>query len=159
NFIMVTVPLAVGTRAVPWYAMLSRVAEPATMTDFAVDASRPGAPAAVLDLDGVPEAGPADVPGCGVLSGLGEEPGVAPVPGSAEAGWVAAVVGLRLGAGAGKHSIPRMQSCCCVGVVSCAALWLARVVPASSSGRTAAAIIRPPCRGGSSGQRAGWSGD
>ena len=34
-----------------------------------------------------------------------------------------------------------------------------RVVPASSSGRTAAAITRPPCRGGSSGRRVGWSAD
>src|SRR2546430_12314415 len=107
---MVRVPLAVGTWAVPWYDMPSRVAEPATMTDVAVDASRPGAPAAVSDLDPVPEAGPADVPGCGVLPGLGEEPGVAPVPASAEVGWLSAGVGL--GSGEGKQRIPRMQSCC-----------------------------------------------
>src|SRR5689334_22981267 len=145
NFIMVTVPLAVGTRVVPWYDMPSRVAEPATITDVAVDASTPGAPAAVLALDWPPEVDPAAVLGCGVRPGWGE------------AGWVAA--GPELGAGEGRHRIPRMQSCCCRGVVSCAAFCPARVVLASSSGRTAAAIIRPPGRGGSSRRRAGWSAD
>ena len=48
------------------------------MTDVAVDASTPGVPAAVLDLDWLPEVDPADVLGCGVRPGLGE------------AGWVAA---------------------------------------------------------------------
>jgi hypothetical protein len=52
NFIMVTVPLAVGTWVVPWYDMPSRVAEPATITDVAVDASTPGVPAGVGDLPG-----------------------------------------------------------------------------------------------------------
>jgi hypothetical protein len=163
NFIMVKVPLAVGTWAVPWYDMPSRVAEPATMTDAAVDASTPGVPAAVLDLDWLPAVDPADTLGCGVLPGLDEDPGVAPVPASAEDGWVAAGVGLGLGAwlgvGEGKHRIPRMQLCCGGGVASCAAFWPTRVVPASSSGRTAAAITRPPCRGGSSGRRVGWSAD
>ena len=74
-------PLAEGTWVVPWYDMPSRVAEPATMTDVAVDASTPGVPAAVLDLAWLPEAGPADVLGCGVRPGLGE------------AGWVAVGVG------------------------------------------------------------------
>ncbi len=57
----------------PWYDMSSRVAEPATMTDVAVDASAPGVPAAVLDLGRLPEVGPEDVLGCGVLPGLDEE--------------------------------------------------------------------------------------
>jgi len=83
NFIMVMVPLAVGTWAVPWYDMPSRVAEPATMTDVALDASTPGVPAAVLDLDWLPEVDPADVLGCDVLPGLGEDPGVVPLPASA----------------------------------------------------------------------------
>ena len=39
------IPLAGGTWAVPWYDMPSRMVEPATMTDAAVDASTPGAPA------------------------------------------------------------------------------------------------------------------
>ena len=59
NFIMVKVPLAVGTWVVPWYDMPSRVAEPATMTDVTVDASTPGVPAAVLDLAWLPEVDPA----------------------------------------------------------------------------------------------------
>jgi hypothetical protein len=113
NFIMVKVPLAVGTWAVPWYDMPSSVAEPATMIDVAVDASAPGVPAAVLDLDWRPEVDPADVLGCGGLPG----PGVDPVPASAEVGWVAAGVGPGLGAGEGKHRIHRMQSCCCWEVV------------------------------------------
>jgi hypothetical protein len=101
NFIMVTVPPAVGTWAVPWYDMPSRVAEPATMTDVAVDASTPGVPAAVFDVDWRSEVDPADVLGCGVRPGLGE------------AGWVAVGAGLGawLGAGEGKHRIHKMQSC------------------------------------------------
>src|SRR5947207_3180161 len=70
---MVRVPLAVGTWAVPWYDRPSRVAEPATMTDVAVDASTPVGPTVVLDLDWLPEA---SVPGCEELPGL--DPGVAP---------------------------------------------------------------------------------
>src|SRR6476646_9126668 len=123
------------------------------MTDVAVDASTPDGPTAVRDLGWLPEAGPASVPGCEELPGL--DPGVAPVPAPAGAGWEAAGAGPGLGAGRGRHRTHRMQFCCCGGVVSCAVVWPARVVLASSSGRTAAAIIRPLCRGGSSGRRAG----
>jgi hypothetical protein len=107
NFIMVKVPLAVGIWAVPWYDMPSSAAEPATMTDVAVDASMPGVPAAVLDFDWLPEVDPADVLGCGALPGPGEEPGVEPAPASAEVGWVAAGVGPGLGAGEVGHRIQR----------------------------------------------------
>src|SRR5690242_15764140 len=110
NFIMARVPRAVGIWAVPWYDRPSRVAAPATMTDVAVDASTPGGPTAVLDLDWLPEAGPASVPGCEELPGL--DPGVGP----AGAGWVAAGAGSGLGAGKGRHRTQRMQFCCCAGV-------------------------------------------
>jgi hypothetical protein len=66
------------------------------MTDVAVDASTLGGPEAALDWDWLPEVDPADVLGCSVLAGLG----VAPVPASAEAGWLAAGVGLGPGLGA-----------------------------------------------------------
>jgi hypothetical protein len=73
------------------------------MTDVAVDASTPGVPAAVFDVDWRLEVGPVDVLGCG---GCGVRPG----PG--EDGWVAgAGLGAWLGAGAGKHRIHKMQSC------------------------------------------------
>src|SRR5579859_72956 len=135
--------------------MPSRVAEPATMTEVAVDASTPDGPAATLDLDrlSAPDAAEAaDLPGCGALPGLGEELG-APAPGPAEDGWPAAGVGL--GLGAGRHKSPRMQSCWGGGVVSCAAWWPA--VLASSSGRTATASTRPPSRDGCGSRRAARS--
>src|SRR5690348_18369701 len=134
NFIMARVPLAVGIWAVPWYDRPSRVAAPATMTDVAVDASTPVGPAAVLDLDWLAEAGPASVPGCEELPGL--DPGVAPVPSPAGADREAAGAGSGLGAGRGRHRTHRMQFSP-GGVVSCPAVWPARVVLASSSGRTA----------------------
>src|SRR5690242_6034217 len=97
NFIMVTVPLAVATWAVPWYDRPSGVAEPATMTDVAVDASAPDWSAAVLPLDWLAEAAAASVQGGEELHEL--DAAVAPVPAAARACWAAADAGFGLGAG------------------------------------------------------------